>query len=115
MFTPIYGRVKGQIETALFELSKENPVFKVYNVRPGAVDWTSHPEIHPFLPKLPMYRKVMFPLLNTVYKSLMTPTQPMGKVFTELAMSKGGPLEGDGIGMNGTMVSNVAIRRMAGL
>jgi len=115
MFTPIFGRVKGQTETSLFEFGKENPMFKVYNMRAGAVDWLKQPEIHPFLPKLPFYRSALIPGLNVVYKSLMLPTGPMGKVFTELAMSKGEPLEGEGIGMEGRLVSNVAIRRMGGL
>ncbi|KAH7073081.1 hypothetical protein BKA63DRAFT_416623 [Paraphoma chrysanthemicola] len=115
MFTPIFGRVKGQIESSLFEFGKQNPIFKVYNVRPGGVDWTNHPEIHPYIPNQALYKKVLIAPLNVVYKSLMTPTQPMGRIFTELAMSKGEPLEGSGIGMDGTLVTNAAIRRMAGL
>lgn len=115
MFTALYGRVKGQIESALFDFSKQNPMFKLYNVRPGGVDWMNQPEIHPFIPKQALYKKVMIPSLNVVYKSLMTPTQPMGKIMTELAMSKGEPLQGSDIGMEGTLLSNVALRRMAGL
>jgi hypothetical protein len=115
MFTPIYGRVKGQTETALFDFAKQNPMFKVYNVRPGGVDWTGHPDIHPFIPKQAMYKKVLLAPMNTVYKSMMTPTQPMGKVMMELAISKGEPLEGSGVGMEGTLISNVALRRMGGL
>lgn len=114
-FTQTYGRVKGQIESALFNLSKENPMFKVYNVRPGAVDWSHHPEIHPFIPQQALYKRVLLGPLNTVYKSLMTPTKPMGKIFTELAMSNGEPLQGQGIEMEGTLVRNTAIRQMAGL
>ncbi|KAF2033904.1 hypothetical protein EK21DRAFT_97987 [Setomelanomma holmii] len=115
MFTPIFGRVKGQIETALFEFGKQNAMFKVYNVRPGGVDWTSHPEIHPYIPNQALYKKVLIAPLNVVYKGLMTPTQPMGRIFAELAMSKGEPLQGSGIGMEGTLVTNAAIRRIAGL
>ena len=115
MFTPLFGRVKGQIESALLEFSKQTPNFKVYNVRPGGVDWTSHPEIHPFMPKQAVYKTVLMRPLNVVYKSLMTPTQPMGRIFTELAMSKGEPLQGSGIEMEGYLVRNAAIRRMSGL
>ncbi|KAF1845609.1 uncharacterized protein K460DRAFT_366460 [Cucurbitaria berberidis CBS 394.84] len=115
IFTPIFGRVKGQIETALFEFGKQTPNLKVYNVRPGAVDWTNHPEIHPFMPKQAMYKKALIPPLNVVYKGLMTPTQPMGRIMTELAMSKGEPLEGSDIEMEGRLVRNAAIRRMSGL
>lgn len=115
MFTPIFGRVKGQFESALFEFGKQTPNFKVYNVRPGGVDWTSHPEIHPFMPKQDLYKKMLIPSLNVVWQGLMTPTQPMGRIFTELAMSKGEPLEGSGIEMEGRLLRNSAIRRMAGL
>jgi hypothetical protein len=115
MFTPIFGRVKGQIETSLFEFGKQNPMFKAYNVRPGGVDWRYHPEIHPYIPNQPLWKKLLLAPLDVVYKSMMTPTQPMGRIFTELAMSKGEPLQGSGIGMEGTLVTNVAIRRMAGL
>ncbi|KAF1836794.1 hypothetical protein BDW02DRAFT_208544 [Decorospora gaudefroyi] len=114
MLTPLFARVKGQTETALVDLGKQNPMFKVYNVRPGGVDWTKHPEIHPFIPKQAMFKKALMPL-NLVYPSIMTPTREMGKIMTELAMSKGEPLEGKGIGMEGRLVSNLAIRRMAGL
>jgi hypothetical protein len=115
MFTPLYGRVKGQIETALLDFGKRNPMFKVYNVRPGGVDWTQHPEIHPFIPKQDLYKKMFIPPMNLLYRSMMTPTREMGKVMTELAMSRGEPLQGTNIGMEGRMVSNVALRRMAGL
>ena len=115
IFTPLYGKVKGQIESALLELGRKNPMMKTYNVRPGGVDWTSHPEIHPFIPKQAMYKKVMVPPMNLLYKSMMTPTREMGKVMTELAMSKGDPMEGKDIGVEGRMLSNVALRRMGGL
>ncbi|KNG49269.1 hypothetical protein TW65_04250 [Stemphylium lycopersici] len=93
-FTPLYGRVKGQIESALLELGRKNPMMKTYNVRPGGVDWTNHPEIHPFIPKQALYKKLMVPPMNLLYKSMMTPTREMGRVMTELAMSKGEPMEG---------------------
>ncbi|KAF1954026.1 hypothetical protein CC80DRAFT_595560 [Byssothecium circinans] len=115
MFTPIYGRVKGQIEQALFDLGKANPMLKVYNVRPAVVDWRHHAEIHPFIPKLPLYRKTLIAPIDAVYKSMITPTRPMGRVFTELAMQNGEPLEGKDLMMEGRLVPNIAIRRMAGL
>lgn len=115
MFTPIYGRVKGQTETALFSLRKQNANFKAVSVRPGGVDWTAHPEIHPFIPSQPAWKAVSIRPLTFIYKSLMTPTQPMGKVFTELAMSKGEPLEGTGVGLEGTLLTNIGIRRLSGL
>jgi hypothetical protein len=115
MFTPIFGRVKGQIEQTLFDFSKANPNFKLYNVRPAIVDWRHHPEIHPFLPKLPAYRRLGLAPFDMLWKNMMTPTRPMGKVFTELALSKGEPLEGKDTQMEGRLAPNVALRRMAGI
>jgi hypothetical protein len=115
MFTTLYGRVKGQVEAALFELHKQNPMFRPYNVRPGAVDWTNDPDIQPYIPKQAMYKKMAIPPLNIVYKGLMTPTQPLGRILTDLAKSNGEALKGSDVGMEGRLVSNAAIRRMAGL
>jgi hypothetical protein len=115
MFTPIFGRVKGQIETALVDLSKQRTNFHVYNVRPGGVDWSAQPEIHAFIPPQPAWKRSMLAPLNVVWKGMMTPTRPMGRVFTELAMSKGERLEGSGIEMDGTLLRNEAIRRLSGL
>lgn len=115
MFTQIYARVKGQTELALFNLAKATPNLNVYNTRPGGVDWANRPEIHPFIPYQPMWKRAMPAPLNVVYKSLMTPTRPMGRIMTELALLKGEPLQGSGIEMEGTLVTNVAFRRMAGL
>jgi hypothetical protein len=115
MFTPIFGRVKGQVEQALFDFSKTAPNFKLYNVRPAGVDWREHREIHPFIPQQSFYKKPILPVLDVVYKNMVTPTRELGKILTELAMSKGEPLEGPNVGMEGRLVSNVAIRRMTGL
>jgi hypothetical protein len=113
-FTTLYARVKGQTESALLDFGKKNTMFKVYNVRPGAVDWSSHPEIHPFIPQQDMYKKVLLGPMGLVWKNMVTPTNQMGRVMTELAMSRGEPLEGADVGMAGRLVSNIALRRMGG-
>jgi hypothetical protein len=115
MFTQLYGRVKGQTERALFELGKQNPMLKIFNVRPAGVDWTNQPAIHPYIPQQALYKKTLIPPLRLMYKNMITPTEPMGRIMTELAMSKGKPLTGADIEMEGTLVSNIAFRRMAGL
>ncbi|KAF9692350.1 hypothetical protein EKO04_009775 [Ascochyta lentis] len=104
-----------KIETALLNFRKQNPNFRAYSVRPGGVDWTAHPEIQPFIPSQPAWKGAMVAPMNLVYKSMMTPTKPMGEVFTKLAMSNGEPLEGTGVGLDGTLLKNVGIRRMSGL
>ena len=115
MLTSLYGRVKGLAEQALFDLHKKNgPTFSVYNLRPGAVDWRSHPAIHSTMPAQPLYKRAVMPVLDTVYRSLLIKTQTLGKVATELAMSDGGPLEGEDIEMEGRLVLNAASKRMAG-
>ncbi|CAN9258600.1 unnamed protein product [Alternaria alternata] len=115
MFTPLFGRVKGQIESALLQLHKDRPQFKAYNIRPAAVDWREHTEIHGFIPKQPYAKNVLFSAINAVSKSWMTPTKPMGKIMTELAMSSGAPMHDSDMGMEGRLISNIAFRRMAGL
>jgi hypothetical protein len=115
IFTALFARVKGEVEVELLDLGKQNAMLRVYNVRPGGVDWTKHPAIHPYIPPQEMYKKMLIPPMNLFYKAMMTPTKEMGKVMTELAMSRGEPLQGTGIGMEGRLVSNIAIRRMAGL
>lgn len=114
MFTALYGRVKGQTESDLIQFQKEHPQFKVYNIRPGVVDWRDHPEIQKYIPSQDTYKKVLIPTIG-LYKGMMTPTRPMGKIMTELAMSKGEPLVGSDVGMNGRLISNLALRRLAGL
>jgi hypothetical protein len=79
------------------------------------VDWTKHTAIHPFIPPQAAWKKAMIAPMNLVYKAMMTPAKEMGGVMTELAMSRGEGLEGKDIGMEGRLVSNVALRRMAGL
>jgi hypothetical protein len=115
IWTSLYVRVKGQTEIALFDMAKKNSMFKVFNIRLGGVDWKDHPEIHPFIPKQPMWKSAMIGPMNIAYRSIMIPTRPMGRIMTELAMSKGELLQGNGIEMEGTLVTNAAIRRMAGL
>lgn len=115
MLTPIFGRVKGEIEQALFDFGKKTPNFNVYNMRPAGVDWRAHPEIHKYMPKQAWYKAPVLPVLGVTYKNMLTPTRELGKILSELAISKGAPLEGKDIGMEGRLVSNVAIRRLTGL
>ena len=120
--TPIFGRVKGQAESALLQLSKETKYssLKPYSLRPAAVDPTRHPEIQPYLPKnLPLYRRVLspliYPLTRTLWTSFHSPTAELGKVLVELAMGDGRPLQGVGVSGEGRTISNVGMRRLAGI
>ncbi|KAF1973975.1 hypothetical protein BU23DRAFT_589235 [Bimuria novae-zelandiae CBS 107.79] len=90
ILTAMFGRVKGQTEK-------------------------DHKEIHPFIPAQPWWKKPLIAPIDTVYQKLMTPTKPLGRILTELAMSKGEPLQGKDIQMEGTVMPNTAFRRVAGL
>lgn len=120
MFTPMFGKVKGQAEAELLELSKQISSLKVLSVRPAGVDPDLQPEIHPFIPKpagfmtrvaLPMLR----PLFRATWNSMVSPTRELGQVLVDLAMDDGKPLEGKGVSGEGRTISNIAVRRLAGI
>ncbi|KAF2440934.1 hypothetical protein P171DRAFT_523948 [Karstenula rhodostoma CBS 690.94] len=115
MFTAMFGRVKGQVEKSMFDFCKATPNLKFYTLRPAGVDWRDHPEIHPFMPSQPWWKRMLIGPIDAVHKPMITPTKPMGRIMAELAMSKGEPLEGEDIQMDGRAVPNVALRRLAGL
>lgn len=121
MFTPLFGRIKGQTEAELLKLSKTNPLLRAYSLRPGMVDAIAHPEIQPIVGERQRpfsYRAmsvVLAPALRKFQQSQVSPTKGLGKVLTELAMSDGAPLGGEGIEGEGRTIRNTAMRRMAGL
>lgn len=120
MFTPKYGKVKGQAEKALLELSKATPSLRFYSVRPAAVDATYHKEIHPFMPRQKQFmiragNFVLLPVFRAVYTKMVSPTRELSQVLVDLALGDGKPLEGKGILDDGRTVSNVGIRRLAGI
>lgn len=120
LFTPIYGRVKGETEIALAAM--RSPEFVPTSVRPGFVDWAGHESIKPYLPALPAWRAALTPILappiRAFYKAGWTPTEPMSSFMTEMAMGRWeGRFEGSGVEKvgEGTILGNVAFRRLAGL
>jgi hypothetical protein len=118
MFTPRYGKVKGQAERALLELSKTTPSLKPYSARPAVVDATYREEIHPFIPRqkqlmIPADNAVLLPVFRAVYTKMVSPTKELGQALVDLAMSDGRPLPGKGILDKGRTISNIGIRRLA--
>lgn len=118
MFTPRYGKVKGQAERALLELSRATPSLKPYSVRPAAVDATFHEEIHPFMPRQKQLairagNAVLLPVFRAVYTKMVSPTKELGQVLVDLALSDGEPLQGKGVLDEGRTILNVGIRRLA--
>jgi hypothetical protein len=119
-FTPFFGPVKGEAEEKLIALGKEKPQLNAYNLRPAGVDASSQTEIHPFIPVLAIWKRVvfasLFPIMRYAYPSMMSPTRELGDVLVRLAYSDGKPLQGKGVvGTDGRIVSNVGFRRLAGL
>ncbi|KAK4208845.1 nucleoside-diphosphate-sugar epimerase [Rhypophila decipiens] len=128
-WTPFYGKVKGETELELAAMRRENSLFKSMTARPNVIDPHQHPEI---LPYLPSDTPAMKPSLGLIVKFASqcakwahSPTQPLGKVLTELAMGrldgqiekevgekKGGVERLDG---RFVVLENSALRRLAGL
>lgn len=114
--TAHFGRVKGEAESALLEMSKQYPHLKIWNVRPGGVDPGDHPEIQQFLPTYNTWLKRLeqrsLPLFRTIVPSLITPTRGMGEVFTKLATGEIEDVQGNGVSGEGRTLNNVALRRL---
>ena len=78
------------------------------------------PEIKPFIPKPQgfMYKvavPVLRPLFRATWSNMVSPTRELGQVLVDLAMGDGKPLEGEGISGEGRTLSNIAVRRLAGI
>ncbi|KAH6857005.1 hypothetical protein B0I37DRAFT_368988 [Chaetomium sp. MPI-CAGE-AT-0009] len=122
--TPIFGRVKGEAELALAEMQKSNPSsLRASTVRPSFVDWNGHEEIKPFLPELGAFKTVvggiLSPMMKYVGKSKWSPTEPLGKFLTGMAMGMwDGALDGEGVQRlpgGFAVVENPGFRRVMGL
>jgi hypothetical protein len=110
-----FGKIKGQAERELLELSKSIPSLDVINVRPGGVDWTGHTEVIEAYPTnlSSKGKEAIFGLLRTFSPSMVTPTKVLGKYLTDLALEKGKCPTGNGVLEDGGVVTNVGILRAA--
>lgn len=121
IFTAHFGVIKGRTEAALLALSKD-PQFKnlrPFSLRPGGVDPANHPEIHGWIPEKTGIVKVMdgtlLPVLRNTWAGLISPTKDLARVLTDLASGNGAALEGRGIEGEGRTITNVGMRRLAGI
>ncbi|PQE04754.1 nucleoside-diphosphate-sugar epimerase protein [Rutstroemia sp. NJR-2017a BBW] len=121
MFTQMFGTIKGQTEADLLALSSqpEYDNLRVINVRPAGVDAGEHKEIAEFVPKKSMMMKALtvalLPLVRGLQRDMLTPTKNLGEVCTQLVAGDGEKLEGKGVvGVEGRILSNVALRRLGG-
>ena len=121
IFTPLFGRVKGETEAALLEMGKQIPSLKVLSLRPGGVDPYGHAELQQVSAarrtamKYKVVDRVLLPAVRAYYVSMVSPTKDLGRVLTDLAMGNGEALEGKGIEGEGRTITNAGFRRLAGI
>lgn len=122
--TPIFGRVKGETEKALAEMRKANPSFHASSIRPALVDSTQHDAIKAYVPALGVARTAMMavlgPPIRSFAKGSWSPTLPLGRFMTEMAMGRwdeGMRAGGPSVQKLGEfpILGNAAFRRLSGL
>ncbi|KAK5651781.1 hypothetical protein OQA88_11648 [Cercophora sp. LCS_1] len=122
LFTPLYARVKGETEMALAAARKANARLRANTVRPGFVDWVDHDVIKPYVSPRPVVKQTAITLLGPIYRTAFpgkcSPSQPLGKFLTEMAMGKWETeISGPGFEKIGefAVVNNDDFRRLSGL
>lgn len=122
-FAPIFARVKGETELALADLRKQNPHLHALSTRPAFVDPSAHRAIKNYIPAKPamigLLELVLAHPIRLALKGQHSPTEPLGRVLTELAMGKHKDqlVAGNGIQKVGNfpILENSVLRRLAGL
>ncbi|KAI1340236.1 putative nucleoside-diphosphate-sugar epimerase [Xylariaceae sp. FL0016] len=121
-FSAIFARVKGETELALADMRRQNPLFRASSVRPAGVDATDHAAIQPYVPALPLARRIFnTPMLATMrlaFRQYVSPTEDLGRFLTEMAMGKPKiDASAKDVQMVGEfpIVENAAFRRAMGL
>lgn len=141
MMTARFGKVKGETEVALAEMtngtaggeaatSPSGRPFLGLSVRPAGVDPHGHTALLPFVPKAPsmgleVLRAVVAPALRFVYPSMISPTLSLGTFLAESAMGKYSTVQLaaeaakhkdiETVGNRFYIVNNTAFRRLVGL
>ncbi|KAL6250482.1 hypothetical protein RBB50_002784 [Rhinocladiella similis] len=121
--TPLFGRVKGETETALINLAKEPGLrnrLGVYSVRPAGVDGTNQPWIWRKImrdQRSVFQRVVLANLLPPIRvlgrESWLSPTEELGRVLVEMALSeKEDGYQGGGVTGEGRILGNAFLRRL---
>jgi hypothetical protein len=91
--TPLFGRVKGETELALAALRAASPSFLTSTVRPAYVDCSAHEAIRDkYVPKksvlMAATETVLGPIVRNAFKNNHSPTEPLGRFLTDMAMGK---------------------------
>lgn len=121
-YTQLFARVKGETEAALAGMTRGG--FHALSVRPGAVDPATHDAVQPYVPtRSPVLRAmsaVLSPATRMLAPGIHSPTEELGRVFTQLAMGRhadqlaGMKKDVQWVG-NFPILENPAIRRLAAL
>ncbi|OOQ91600.1 nucleoside-diphosphate-sugar epimerase [Penicillium brasilianum] len=121
-FTALFGRVKGETETALMEMESKNPDFRAMIVRPAYVDPKDQQAIHPWIPQGSVLKRLgesaFGPVIRSFFKGMHSPTAPLGEFLAGLPLGAfDGKLKGEGVEMHGSsvLVNNAGFRRIMGL
>lgn len=122
-FSAIFARVKGETELALAALRKDNPNLYASSVRPAYVDAGDHAAIASYVPQRPFvhrfFEAFVGPPVKFGYRSLHSPTEPLGRFLTEIALGKHRDqfVAGKGVQMVGSfpILENSVLRQLAGL
>lgn len=112
----MFGRIKGKAEKDLVDLAGTSHL-SVYNLRPGGIDGRAS-VAKPVVPRSMPERLAgwLYPVVTAIAPKYVTPVNSLAKVAIDLAVGDGEPLKkGDGVEKDGRTLSNVAIRRLAGL
>lgn len=112
----MFGRIKGKTEKDLLDLAG-NTYLSVYNLRPAGIDGRNS-VAKPDRPRQMLERAVglLYPVVAAIAPKYITPVDSLAKVAVDLAVGDGEPLKtGAGVEKDGRTLSNVAIRRLAGL
>lgn len=125
-FTMLFGRVKGETETLLGEISNElKGKLRVDSARPSFVDAHAHEAIKPYIPDpgaaMRWGATLIRPLTGSVMASQHSPTKFLGNGLVDMAMGK---LDGKWPGLEGKgafrlgggwVVENKGLRAAMGL
>ena len=122
-FTALFGRVKGETESALAEIESRNPQFKTVTVRPAFVDPSGHQAILPWIPQGSILKRfgesIIGPPIRAFYTRMHSPTAPLGEFLAGLAAGHYNHqmLRGEGVETRGAslIINNAGFRRVMGL
>jgi len=112
----MFGRIKGRAENTLISLSSELQNLRVFCVRPALINPEGNYLAERKIGWLARFSSGMGSLLERSWKAGVISTEALARVCVDLALSDGEAVPvGDGVDMEGRVLRNTALRRLAGL